>query len=170
MTKDKKKFVAVIVLSIAGVVFLSTLISFLYYRSTLQKEVIRLGEEREKFKDAHLIPEIDWGDMASVFTISNVRLEPKPVDPSLTNTSRYSEEIVFDIESKQTVTYPVYMARFIDVNGMDVMKAKAVTLHSDQYGLELEKWEPGLKGKAYFDVDKKKLLVVKVIKITKRIH
>jgi len=169
MAKDKK-VVAVIALSFAGVVFFSTLISFLYYRSTLQKEVVRLGEERQMFKDAHLIPEIDWGEMASVFTISNVRLAPKPVNPSLTNTSRYSEEIVFDIELKQAVTYPVYMARFLDVNGMDVMRAKAITLDSEQYGTELEKWEPGLKGKAYFDVDKKKLLAVKVIKVTKRIH
>ena len=170
MTKDKKKVVAIILAIIAGIVFVSTLISFFYYRNTLQKEVIRLGEERSKYKDAHLIPEIDWGEMESVFNISDVHLKKKDIEPSLTNTSRYTHEIVCDIEAKQIVQYPVYMARFLNVDGMDVMRAKAVILDSNQYGSNLEEWQPGFKGKAYFDVNKKKLLAVKVIKITKRIR
>lgn len=169
MAKNKKKTIAIILAAIAGIVFISTLISMFYYRNSLQNEVVRLGKERAKRKDAHLIPEINWGEMSSAFNISDVYLRKKELEPSLTNTSRYTHEIVFDIEAKQTVKYPVYMARFLNVDGTDVMRAKAITLDSDQYGKELEEWTPGLKGKAYFDVNKKKLLAVEVIKITKRI-
>lgn len=167
--KSKTLLVGLIVVFVIFIVFLSTIYTHYIrsHKSPVQQQDI-LEKERVDVT-LEYIPQIDWADMALYFNISNMRAQTRKIRGPLLGSVKLPTMITFDIEAKETLKHPLFLAHFLDSEGRDVLRSKPVQLEPAKEEVISLQWKPGNKGAAYFIVDKEKLSLVKIIKIKRRI-
>ena len=167
--KNKTLIVGLIVAAVIFLVFTSTL--FTHYKRS-HKSTVKQEDMLEKERvDVTLeyIPQIDWADMALYFNISNVRAQTRKTRGPLLGSVKIPTMITFDIEAKESLNHPLFLAHFLDSEGRDVLRSKPVQMEPAKAEVISSQWKPGNKGTAYFIVDKEKLSHVKIIRIKRRI-
>lgn len=157
-----------LVVGVFFIVFFSTIYTkyIRSHKSILQENTT----ERETVEiKPDSMPEIDWSDMALYFNISNRRVETKKKRGPVLGSVKIPTIIAFDIEAKETLEHPFFLARFLDTEGRDVLRSKPLEIEPENNEIITSGWKPGNKGTAHFIIDKDKISQIARIKITKRI-